>query len=172
MQKIHKKISKKFAEYLSEVPKDIVGNYNFKIDIKTGEQGEDFIKNFLISKGFKFISKNNNYKYDLLMSYNDVNYTYEIKTDVLLSDKKDTGNIVVEFESRNKPSGVSTSQADYYVYYIPAFKEVWNIKMDALKRLISSENFRIVSGGDKKSNTKMYLINRNKYKKYFNIYSI
>jgi hypothetical protein len=172
MQDIHRKISKKFAEYLSEVPKDIVGNYDFKTDIKTGEQGEDFVKNFLISRGFKFIHKNNDNKYDLLMSYNDNNYTYEIKTDVLLSEKRDTGNLVVEFESRGKPSGVSVCEADYYVYYIPKLKEIWNIGMNDLKNLIASESFRVVVGGDKGSNTKMYLIEREKYKEHFKIYKV
>jgi hypothetical protein len=170
MQEIHRKISQKFAEYLSEVPKDIVGNYEFKTDIKTGEQGEEFIKNHLISKGFTFVDKNNDNKYDLMMSYEDKKISYEIKTDVLLSEKKDTGNLVVEFESRNKPSGISVSEAEYYVYYIPNFKEIWNIKMSNLRKLILSENFRIVIGGDKGSNTKMYLIDREKYKEYFKIH--
>lgn len=171
MQKIHKKISEKFSEYLSEVPRDIVGTYNFKNDIKTGEQGEEFIKYYLISKGFKFIKKNYDNKYDLLMSYNDKQYSYEVKTDVLISKIRDTGNLVVEFESRNKPSGISVCEAQFYVYYIPKLNEIWNIKIKDLKKLIFSENFKVVSGGDKNSNTKMYLINRRKYKKHFNVYS-
>ena len=170
MLDLYQKINNKFAEQLSEVPREIVGKYNFKEDIKTGEQGEEFIKNFLISKGFIFLNNNNDNKYDLLMSFEGLEIKYEIKTDVLLSKKNDTGNLVVEFESRNKPSGISVTESNYYVYYIPKLGEIWNINMDKLRELIKSENFKIVSGGDKGSNTKMYLISRKKYKKHFRVY--
>jgi hypothetical protein len=149
-----------------------VGEYNFKKDIISGEQGEEFVKQFLISKNFKFLSDNKNNKYDLLMSYNNSHIKYEIKTDILLSKERDTGNMVVEFESRDKPSGISVTQADYYVYYIPKLGEIWNIKMSYLKNLIETENFRIVSGGDIGSNTKMYLIPRNKYSEHFKIHKL
>ena len=151
---------------------NVIGKYNFQEDIETGEQGEGFIKNFLISKGFIFISDNKDNKYDLLMSYKGNQLKYEIKTDVLLSKKRDTGNLVVEFESRSKPSGINVTQADYYVYYIPKLKEIWNIKMDNLKLLIENNNFREVSGGDVGSNTKMYLINREKFKNNFRVYNL
>lgn len=143
---------------------------NFSEDIKLGENGEEFIKNFLINKGYKFIKDNKDYKYDLLMSYNNLEITYEIKTDVLLSPEKDTGNLVVEFESRGKPSGISVTEADYYVYYIPKLNEIWNIKMDDLRNLINSNNFRKVSGGDEGSDTKMYLIKRSKFKNHFKVH--
>lgn len=148
------------------------GSYNFQEDINLGEEGECFIKNFLISKGFKFISENKNNKFDLLMSYNNRFIKYEIKTDVLLSKEKDTGNLVVEFESRGKPSGISVTEADYFVYFIPKLKEIWNIKVEKLKNIIKNNNFKQVIGGDLDSNTKMYLINRKKFKKNFIIHKI
>ncbi len=148
------------------------GSYNFEEDIVTGEQGEDFIKEFMINKGYKFISDNKDNKYDLLMSFKNRKIKYEIKTDVLLSPKNDTGNIVVEFESRGKSSGISVTEAEFYIYYIPKLNEVWNIKMDKLKNLINSNNFKEVIGGDKGSDTKMYLINRNKYKNNFKVYKV
>ena len=49
---------------------------NFSKDIDIGEDGEEFIKNFLINKGYNFISDNKDYRYDLLMSYKDKSYTY------------------------------------------------------------------------------------------------
>jgi hypothetical protein len=148
------------------------GSYNFREDIILGEEGEVFIKNFLISKDFKFISENKDEKFDLLMSYNGRPIKYEIKTDVLLSKEKDTGNLVVEFESRGKPSGISVTQADYFVYFIPKLKEIWNIKVENLKNIINNNKLKKVSGGDLDSNTKMYLINRNKFSKNFKIHKI
>lgn len=146
------------------------GNYNFKKDIITGEHGEDFVRDFMINKGYDFVSDNKDNKYDLLMSFEEKEIKYEVKTDVLLSPQNDTGNIVVEFESRGKPSGISVSEAEYYVYYMPKLNEIWNIKMDDLKNLIKSNNFKEVVGGDEGSDTKMYLINRRRYKNHFRIH--
>jgi len=148
------------------------GHYNFKKDILIGEEGEEFIKQFLINKGFNFISDNKNNEYDLVMSYDNRQFKYEIKTDILLSKEKDTGNLVVEFESRGKPSGISVTKADYYVYFMPKLSEIWNIRMDKLKDLIQNNNFRKVTGGDAGSFTKMYLINRQKFKEYFIVHKL
>ncbi len=145
-------------------------NFEFKQDINIGEDGEEVIKQLLLSKGFKFIKENKDYKYDLLMSYNNRDITFEIKTDVYVDHNNDTGNLVVEYECRNKPSGISVTQADYYVYYMPKLNEVWNIKMDNLKSLITKENFYSTTGGDKGSNTKMYLIKRADYKSFFRVH--
>jgi hypothetical protein len=146
------------------------GKYNFKEDKLTGEQGEEFITEFMTNIGYNFISDNKNNKYDLLMSFRGRQIKYEIKTDVLLSPERDTGNIVVEFECNGKLSGISVTEAEFYVYYIPKLNEIWNIKMDNLKKLIELNDFREVTGGDKGSDTKMYLINRSKFKKHFKVY--
>jgi hypothetical protein len=148
------------------------GNYNFKKDIILGEEGEIFIKDFLLKKGFIFITDNKDNNFDLIMSYEGREFKYEIKTDVLLSTQNDTGNLVVEFESRGKPSGISVTQADYFVYFIPKLKEIWNIKVENLKNIINNNKLKKVSGGDLDSNTKMYLINRNKFSKNFKIHKI
>jgi hypothetical protein len=170
MDSFTQKINNIFYKYLSEKPEDMTSKMNFREDIKVGESGEEYIKHFLIDKGYKFISENKDYRYDLLMSFNKREITYEIKTDVFVSPEKDAGNLVVEFESRGKPSGISVTEAEYYVYYMPKLNEVWNIKMDKLKKLINSNSFKEVVGGDKGSDTKMYLINRNKHKKHFKVH--
>ena len=40
----------------------------------------------------------------------------EVKTDFMAHE---TGNIAIEFESRGKPSGISTTESDYYAYCLP-----------------------------------------------------
>ena len=67
---------------------------------------------------------NSDFKYDLL-----VGLEYEGKVADMLRNKKvevktdfiahKTGNIAIEFQSRGKPSGISITEADYYVYLIP-----------------------------------------------------
>lgn len=92
------------------------GQYEFSKDISTGVQGENFIRELLEGRGFNFIDSCQNNAYDLRMSYRDKEYTYEIKTDVY---PRDTGNIVIEFESRGKGSGVMVTKADYFVTFFP-----------------------------------------------------
>lgn len=148
------------------------GEYNFKKDLIKGERGEDFIIIFMEKLGFQFINKCNDNRYDVMMGYNGCSYTYEIKTD---SYPRDTGNIAIEVESRGKPSGISVTKADFFVTYFPNIGEIWNIKSSNLLKLINekSDSFRFVeNAGDLDSNTKLYLINKSKFKKYFKVHQL
>lgn len=148
----------------------IKGEYDFKKDIILGEDGEEIVKNYLINLGFGFLNKNYDCKYDLKMLYKDKQITYEIKTDVY---PKDTGNIVVEFESRNKLSGISITEADYFVTYFLHFGEIWNISTKKLKLMINHLNPRIfVGAGDTGSNTKLYSFKKYEVQKFFKIHKI
>ena len=73
------------------------------------------------------------------------NSTIEVKND--LSAHK-TGNVFVEYESRGKPSGISTSKSDYYCF---CFNETYHIiKSEKLKSLCREHlnTTRDVNGGD------------------------
>jgi hypothetical protein len=156
-----------------------MGNYNFKKDINIGEAGETIVKLDLESIGGVFISDNKDNKYDLLMDmplrgksgYKKV--SYEIKTDVFCKPYLDTGNIFIEFECRGSDSGISVSEADWFVTYFQHFREIWYIKTDKLKKLIINNNFKKTElSGDLNSNTKGYLIPRYQFKKYFKVRTI
>jgi len=63
------------------------------------------------------------FKYDLLMGILDgeswvhsllENKKIEVKTDATISAR--TGNVYVEYECRGKRSGISTTEADYWVF--------------------------------------------------------
>lgn len=149
------------------------GTYTFTTDIKTGQQGEAFIRTKLESLGYKFIEERKDNLYDLKMSYQvgsgkTITKTYEIKTDVY---PKDTGNLVVEFECRGKNSGINVTQADYFVTYFPHQGEIWNIETDKLKKLIEEKKPHVFSkSGDKDSNTKLYRLVKEDVRKYFKIH--
>jgi len=150
-----------------------MANLNFKEDLILGNQGEMIIKEFLENKGCTFINFNNDNQFDLKMIKKNKETTYEIKTDVLCTPKKDTGNMFIEFKCRNKPSGIETSKAIWFVTYFKFLNEIWFIKTDKLKILISENKFhQIKNGGDVGSATHGYLINRKKFKEYFNVYEI
>ena len=66
---------------------------------------------------------NNDFKYDLKIGQikekelADIleNKKIEVKYDLQATD---TGNVFVEYESRGKPSGISTTESDYYCFAI------------------------------------------------------
>lgn len=67
---------------------------------------------------------NNDFKFDLEFGVlNGETWFHELVTNKKIEVKSDrktieTGNVYIEYWSRGKPSGISTSQADYYVYKI------------------------------------------------------
>ena len=150
-----------------------MANYNFKTDIKIGEDGEDIILKYLTSKGATLINKNKDNKYDVLIERKNKKISYEIKTDVYCSPKNDTGNIFIEFECRGKASGISVTEADWFVTYFLHLGEAWFIKTDELRKLIADSTFKVrENSGDKNSNTKGYLIRRKTIQKHFKIKKI
>ena len=69
----------------------MIHNNDFKHDLKVGQLAEGHLDRLLNSK------------------------TIEVKCDF---GGWKTGNFYVEYESRNKPSGLATTQADYWCIYI------------------------------------------------------
>ena len=150
-----------------------MANLNFKQDLKLGNDGEKILVKYLEDKGCKFLNFNDDNKYDIKMIKKNKITTYEIKTDVKCAPLFDTGNIFIEFNSRNKPSGINTTQADWFVTYFRFLKEIWFIKTSKLKKLIENNDFQqFKNAGDIGSATHGYLINRKNFKQYFHVHKI
>jgi len=131
------------------------GAYNFDKDLQSSYEVEMEFKSIIESrKDVHKVTKNDNYKYDLKVEKKDGKiYTLELKNDMLSAV---TGNIGVEFESRGNPSGIARSNADWWVYKLS--DGYWMISAAKLKQLIAEEKYwGLKVGGDKDSNTKMYL---------------
>lgn len=174
-QEFCNRIDNVLTEILTTPPvdKNVRGKYNFKEDKKVADQGENFVISHLESLGFKLVRKSVKNKdgehrdFDLLMSYKEKEIMYEVKTDMY----PDTGNLVVEFECRDNPSGINVTKADYFTTYFTKLGEIWNIKTEALRVLINNNKFKAVPGGDDKE-AKMYLIPREKFKGHFKVHKI
>jgi hypothetical protein len=112
---------------------------------------------------------NNDKRFDLDLQYGQV---FEQKVADMLQDSKievkterdkwsKTGNIVVEFESRGRPSGIATTEADYWFHNLAIGD---NIVMTLvfpvykLRSYIAKHMPRMVRGGDDNT-SRMYLIN-------------
>jgi hypothetical protein len=112
-------------------------------------------------------------KYDARMVKDGVETTYEIKTDVKCAPLFDTGNIFIEYESRGKASGISVTEADWFVTYFKYLGEVWFIKTKKLRKLIEDNDFpTFKDAGDVGSATHGYLIKRKEFKDYFYVRKI
>lgn len=66
---------------------------------------------------------NNDFRYDLKVGQVAEKMLADILKGKKIEVKKDlqahkTGNIFVEYESRGKPSGLATSEAEYYCYFL------------------------------------------------------
>ena len=144
----------------------------FEKDLKEGNNGEKVIAMYLVCQGMSHLSFNNDYKYDIKMYSEKQNedVLFEVKTDVY---PKDTGNLAIEIRFKGKPSGISHTKADWFIYWyrdLP-FNNLWMIKVKDLKSLIKKNKFNIVNGGDD-NQSQLVLIPRKQYKEHFRIDTI
>lgn len=98
---------------------------SFTHDLEFGTTGEDWV-NDIFSSGKKV----------------------EVKTDRIAHK---TGNVFIEYESRGKPSGISTTDANYWVYRIEESNSAIILDVITLKnklRLFHREGRYIMNGGD------------------------
>jgi hypothetical protein len=99
------------------------------------------------------LNYNNDFRYDLKIGQEYETKLFELlgKTIEVKRDFKclETGNIFVEYESRNKPSGIAISEADYYCYWLSNYHLII-IEKDELKKLCRKylKTNRDVKGGD------------------------
>lgn len=112
---------------------------------------------------------NNDKRFDIDLSFGQCfeqkvadmlqNSKIEVKTE---RDKwKDTGNIVIEFESRGRPSGIATTEADYWFHNLAMGEDIIMTLVfptKTLRNYIAKNMPRMVRGGDDMT-SRLYLIN-------------
>jgi hypothetical protein len=153
----------------------------FNKDLKYGREGEVIVATYLALQGMQIIegiSKDEyNPDYDLIMysPKHDKNLKMEVKTDDYVSDISDTGNIAIEVMFKDKPSGISSTKSDWWIYYMPniSSNNLWMMEVSSLKKLIKDNisNLKVVMGGDD-NKSKLVLIPRKEYSRYFGIDTI
>jgi hypothetical protein len=117
----------------------------FKIKLKQYEPYEDIVALKLIEKHnlepsyVKCITNS----FDIKLSNN---LTYELKCDDVMASK--TNNFFIEHFGYGKPSGISTTQANFYVLSFDVIN-YYQISVIALKKLLATNNYKIISTRDK-----------------------
>ena len=74
----------------------------------------------------------------------------------------DTGNICIEYQCYGRPSGITTTEADYWFHNLCINEDIFAtlvFKVDNLKKIIDNlDSKRSVSGGDHNA-SRMWLLN-------------
>jgi len=159
-----------------------MANYDFKPDLRDGQQGQNVMKFFLESYfGFKYLGQGYTSAFDLRMRDEAEKRTllYEIKTDLYEKDyATGTGNLVLEYECRGKRSGIQKSKADYYIWYLPLLDrdQIWMASLDTLLFCIGRKRWKVQPIGEysarmgEKSGL-AYMIPRYDDKTFFEVFS-
>ncbi len=118
-------------------------------------------------------TKKDRKKFDIDLKYGTIR---EEKIAKMLTNKKievkserdmwmKTGNICIEYESWNKPSGIKATESDYWFHNLCIGDNEYCtlvFKTDVLRTIVNNlDYFKTVSGGDNKA-SKMYLVNLQK----------
>ena len=138
-------------------------HYNFRKDLEEGQKVEQEVAEKLKNeRGALNIKFNKTKEYDIscwMPEWGEI--LIEVKYDKM-SEK--TGNIGIEYEDRNKSSGINVTTADKWI--IKTGDDFLVIDVPVLKQLIKdSKYFKDVSGGDVRR-TKMYLFKKILFKEY------
>lgn len=145
----------------------LTGNYDFKKDIIIAKSTEQEISKLLYEHyGVKTLEISKNKYYDLkVLLPNKKEKLIEIKEDF---QSYRTGNLALEFECREKPSGIAITNASLFIYKLHENKIVyWATTTKTFKNMIANRRFsRVVNGGDKNSNSLNYLFSIELFKQY------
>lgn len=138
----------------------------FKRDLERGKFHEIYILNEIQKKyNTAYIIDGYCKDYDIYIP--ELQFGVEVKAD---EKSKYTGNIVIEIESNNKLSALTTTKAKYWVIY-DGYKYNW-FTTENIRKCISENNLRyseFVAKGDTKSK-KAYLIKKTLLYKYREIW--
>ena len=109
----------------------MIHNNDFKYDLQLGIKGESLVAKLLSNKKI------------------------EVKTD-LKANK--TGNVFIEYESRKKPSGISTTQAEWFCFVL-SNENIIFVETTKLKNLCREylNTNRDIKGGDENTSNGILL---------------
>lgn len=135
----------------------------FLKDLKFGQKYEQLLTTIIENQGFEFCD---NKDYDVKIIVNGEEVFYEVKADKLTHK---TNNICIEFDCRNKPSGITTTKSNYYAYFVVKPNNEYDVYIipvkSILKRIKKKEYKYIINGGDDKL-SKFYLFNKLSFEKF------
>jgi len=148
----------------------INNNSKFERDLKQGSYYENETLKYLEYDEYE-ITEGYFKEYDIIIKKDNIYTKIEVKSDRLSSK---TQNLCIEYSYKGFDSGINTTKADYYYYYVLYCKdnniyndvikyELYKLPVKKLKKII--KKCRSVKGGDNK-NSSLYLLPLDKCYKY------
>lgn len=127
------------------------------------DMGEAYQREFLEIMGGGYMVQGNFKPYDVICG----GKKYEVKADRLTHK---TGNIVIEFQCNGSPSGITATEADFWVYFVlespQEYLYYYVIPVEFIKKMILDKKFhRCLSGGDGQR-SHMYLFNQSLFSEF------
>ena len=111
----------------------------FNDSLSSGKQSENIILKMVQNKYPKaYIKEGYHKEYDIMIP--EINKTIEVKKDF---KSQYTGNVVIEMEMNNRPSGLQTTTADWWVFHLDETEIVW-ITLERLKEMVELEGYKLV----------------------------
>ena len=108
---------------------------NFEESLIVGQKSEVIVLNQIKKKyPTAFIVEGYHKEYDIMIP--EIDKTVEVKKDF---KSQHTGNIVIEVEMNNKPSGLSTTTADWWVIHPEEYELIW-ITPDRIREMLDFED--------------------------------
>jgi hypothetical protein len=126
----------------------------FKLKLKQYEPYEDVVALKLINK----LNLEPTYETCITNSFDiklSNHLTYEIKCDVMASKTK---NFFIEYFGYGKPSGIKTTQANFYVISFDLMN-YYQISVIELRKLLATHNYKIICTKDKSTYGQLVPIN-------------
>tara|TARA_A100001515_G_scaffold50319_1_gene39705 strand:+ start:272 stop:724 length:453 start_codon:yes stop_codon:yes gene_type:complete len=111
----------------------------FNDSLSSGKQSENIVLKMVQNKYPKaYIKEGYHKEYDIMIP--EINKTIEVKKDF---KSQYTGNVVIEMEMNNRPSGLQTTTADWWVFHLDETEIVW-ITLERLKEMVEFEDYNLV----------------------------
>jgi hypothetical protein len=140
----------------------------FEDDLKFGNIYESLLLNY-IPDDFDEIEMSPNDKkfkpWDLRVSKQNYVCKYEVKADRWTNK---TGNFCIEYECFNQASGIATTEADVWAYFVVKSntdQDCYLIPVKYIKSLIEEGSYKKMIGGDKQR-SKFFLIPKSKFSSF------
>jgi len=104
-------------------------------------------------------------EYDIEIMDNSKTVYVEVKSDRWTHK---TNNLCIEFMCNNTPSGITTTKADFYIYFVvkPDGYDMYKIPVETLREAITNKTYHKTMRGGDGYRSQFYLFNKDIFKAY------
>jgi len=139
----------------------------FNNDLLLGKKYELMLLDYLDNDEYTEVELAPNKRFvewDVKVTRGALEAKYEVKADRLSAK---TGNLCIEYECAGQPSGISTTEANYYAYFVinGSIHDLYLIPVERIKELIAQGAYKKMNGGDG-YRSRFYLIPKAMFAEY------